>query len=75
MMHQAPFTRVADAAFALIEAHRDGKTKLTRKAGNFLGECVVDGEQPLSQRQGEWISTLLNKAGLPAIDGLEARHG
>lgn len=63
------FPNASDAAWALFEAHRSGATKLTRKAGNFLGECVVD-PQPLTERQADWIDKLLEKAGLsPLADG------
>ena len=56
-----------EAALALLQA----EARLTRKAGSFLGQCVVD-PSPLSPAQFEWISTLLDRAGLPALaDGGE----
>jgi hypothetical protein len=58
---------ISDLAMHLLEAHRAGKTKLSRKAGNFAGECVVD-PQPLTERQAEWLRTLAQRAGLPATD-------
>jgi hypothetical protein len=60
-------TSISDAAFALFTAHRAGETKLTRKAGNFLGECVVD-PAPLTEKQAAWLKTLAERAGLPALD-------
>lgn len=55
---------LSDTAFALIEAHRSGTVKLTRKAGSFIGQCVVD-PQPLTESQASWLATLLERAGLP----------
>jgi hypothetical protein len=66
-------SRLGDAAFSLLQAHREGGTKLTRRAGNFLGECVVD-PSPLSEKQAEWIATLLTRAGLPGLELMEARN-
>ena len=45
-----------------------GQTKLTRKAGSLCGQLVTD-PQPLTERQAEWIETLLERAGLPALEG------
>jgi hypothetical protein len=64
-------TKITDAAWSLLGAHRAGTTKLSRKAGNFLGECVVD-PQPLTDRQAEWLETLLKRAGLPPLGQREA---
>lgn len=63
---------ISDAAFALFQAHRAGETKLTRRSGNFLGECLVD-PSPLTEKQASWILALLEKAGLPAVDLEEMR--
>lgn len=57
---------VSDAAYALFEAHRSGKVKLTRKAGSFVGQCAVD-PQPLTEAQASWLATLLERAGLPQV--------
>lgn len=62
----------SDSAFALLEAHRLGRTRLTRKAGSLCGQLVAD-PQPLTDKQAEWISSLLERAGLPQIG--EAAHG
>ena len=59
---------VSDTAFALLEAHRTGQTKLTRNAGSLCGQLVAD-PQPLTDKQAEWVATLLEKAGLPALEG------
>lgn len=37
--------------------------RLTRKAGSFLGQCVVD-PSPLSPAQTEWFATLAERAGI-----------
>lgn len=58
---------IADIAFSLIEAHRSGDTKLTRKAGSLCGQLVAD-PQPLTDPQREWINILLQRAGLPVIE-------
>jgi hypothetical protein len=63
---------ISETAFALLSAHQTGETKLTRKAGSFLGQLVTD-PQPLSDKQAEWIATLLERASLPQIG--EAPHG
>lgn len=52
------------AALALL----NGDGPLTRKAGSFLGQCAVD-PSPLSPKQSDWLATLLDRAGLPAIEG------
>lgn len=52
------------AALALLNAGG----RLTRKAGSFLGQCVVD-PAPLTEAQHDWISTLLERAGLPPLEG------
>jgi hypothetical protein len=56
----------ANAAWALLEAHRTGAAKLTRKAGSLCGQLVVD-PQPLTAAQKEWVEILLVKAGLPPL--------
>lgn len=57
-----PFLSQRDAALALLA----GNHRLTRKAGSFLGQCAVD-RTPLTESQYEWISTLLERAGLPNL--------
>ena len=37
--------------------------RLTRKAGSFLGQCVVD-RAPLSDAQTEWLIQLAERAGI-----------
>lgn len=58
-----PFTSPKHAALALLSSNQ----RLSRKAGSFLGQTVVD-ETPLSPAQTEWLSTLLERAGLPALE-------
>jgi hypothetical protein len=68
----APFGSPREAALALLT----GETRLTRKAGQFLGQIAVD-RAPLTDRQAEWLAALLERAGLPAFEagagGGEAR--
>lgn len=58
---------ISDIAFSLIEAHRAGDTKLTRKAGSLCGQPVAD-PQPLTESQASWIAILLERAGLPPVE-------
>lgn len=37
--------------------------RLTRKAGQFLGQCAVD-PLPLSDKQEDWLLALAERAGL-----------
>lgn len=50
------------AALALLNSEQ----RLTRRAGSFLGQTAVD-PAPLSDAQTEWLATLLERAGLPAL--------
>ena len=38
-------------------------TPLSRKAGSFLGQCVMD-DMPLTERQSTWFEQLAEKAGV-----------
>jgi len=40
--------------------------KLTRKAGQFLGQIVAD-PAPLSEAQSAWLDHLLSRAALPPL--------
>ena len=57
-----PFPSHRTAALALLNSD----TRLTRKAGSFLGQLACD-QTPMSPAQASWISTLLEKAGLPPL--------
>lgn len=59
---------LSESAYALLDAHRFGKAKLSRKAGSICGQCAVD-PQPLTPAQASWIATLLERAELPPLDG------
>ena len=50
------------AALALL----NGNHRLSRKAGQFLGQLVVD-PSPMSEAQADWLAKLLIKAGLPPM--------
>jgi hypothetical protein len=58
-----PFSCHRDAALALLNS----EARLTRKAGSFLGQCVVD-PIPLSDAQRNWLATLLSRASLPPLE-------
>jgi hypothetical protein len=60
----APFIDQRAAALALL----NGDSRLSRKAGSFLGQLAVD-PTPMSDRQLDWLGTLLSRAGLPPFDG------
>jgi hypothetical protein len=55
-----PFSNHRDAALVLL----NGDHRLTRKAGQFLGQLVVD-PSPLTEAQASWLAKLLAKHGLP----------
>ena len=50
------------AALALL----NGDYRLSRKAGQFLGQLAVD-PSPMSKSQADWLTILLNRAGLPPL--------
>lgn len=58
-----PFRNHRDAALALL----NGSSRLSRKAGQFLGQLVVD-PSPMSEAQRAWLAKLLEKAGLPRLE-------
>ena len=57
------------AALALL----NGNYSLTRKAGQFLGQLVVD-PSPLTEAQANWLSKLLTKHGLPPCEPSSAHE-
>ena len=57
-----PFTNHRDAALALLY----GTGRLSRKAGQFLGQLAVDST-PMSEAQADWLAKLLDRAGLPPM--------
>ena len=61
-MTKRPFRSHRAAALALL----NGKYRLTRKAGQFLGQIAVD-TTPMSEAQADWLAKLLNRAGLPPV--------
>ncbi len=50
------------AALALLSTDE----RLTRKAGQFLGQLAVD-PAPLTPSQADWLHKLLDRAGLPPV--------
>ena len=65
-MTERPFTDHRQAALALL----NGNYRLSRKAGQFLGQLAVD-PSPMSEAQAEWLSKLLDRNGLASL----AREG
>lgn len=57
-----PFITHRDAALALLNSD----ARLSRKAGSFLGQLVVD-PTPMTGPQCEWLATLLSRAQLPSM--------
>ena len=50
------------AALALLTS----TSRLSRKAGQFLGQLAVD-PSPMSEAQANWLAKLLDRAGLPPL--------
>jgi len=50
------------AALALL----NGNHRVSRKAGQFLGQLAVD-TTPMSAAQADWLAKLLDRAGLPQM--------
>lgn len=61
-MTDMPFANHRDAALALLS----GNHRLSRKAGQFLGQLAVD-PSPMSEAQADWLAKLLDRAGLPPM--------
>lgn len=61
-MTERSFPLHRDAALALL----NGNMRLTRKAGQFLGQLAVDAS-PMSEAQSDWLAKLLDKAELPPL--------
>lgn len=61
-MTKQPFADQRAAALALL----NGTSRLSRKAGQFLGQIAVD-PTPMSEAQSEWLAKLLDRAGLPPM--------
>lgn len=61
-MTDRPFPDHRQAALALL----NGNDRLSRKAGQFLGQIAVD-PAPLSEPQADWLAKLLAKHGLPPL--------
>lgn len=61
-MTELPFSDHRAAALALL----NGTSRLSRKAGQFLGQLAVDST-PMSEAQADWLAKLLDRAGLPPM--------
>ena len=61
-MTDLPFPDHRAAALALL----NGTSRLSRKAGQFLGQLAVDST-PMSEAQADWLAKLLDRAGLPPM--------
>lgn len=62
-MNKETYADHRQAALALL----NGNSRLSRKAGQFLGQLAVD-DSPLSPAQFKWVAALLEKAGLPPLN-------
>ena len=64
-MIKQPFPDHRQAALALL----NGNKRLSRKAGQFLGQLVVDSSA-MSDAQADWLAKLLDRAGFsPLAEG------
>lgn len=61
-MTKPSFPDARAAALALL----NGDARLTRQAGQFLGQVAV-GRTPLTVKQLDWLSKLLARASLPPL--------
>lgn len=61
-MTERPFPDHRAAALALL----NGTSRLSRKAGQFLGQLAVDSTA-MSEAQADWLAKLLDRAGLPPM--------
>ena len=57
-----PFSHHRQAALQLLS----GDHRLTRKAGQFLGQLAVD-PSPMTEAQTAWLAQLLERNGLPSL--------
>ena len=62
MTDTSPFLNHRQAALALLK----GDYRLSRKAGQFLGQLAVD-PTPMSPAQCDWLAKLLDRNGLPLL--------
>ncbi|MBK6298142.1 MAG: hypothetical protein IPF48_09365 [Sphingomonadales bacterium] len=61
-MTDRAFPNPRQAALALLNEEQ----KLSRKAGQFLGQLAVD-PSPMSEAQADWLAKLLDRAGMPPL--------
>ena len=61
-MTNSPFRNHREAALALL----NGGYRLSRKAGQFLGQLAADAT-PMTASQAGWLAKLLERAGLPPL--------
>lgn len=59
---RSPFSSHRGAALALLSSN----VRLSRKAGQFLGQLAADAA-PMTDAQADWLSKLLDRAGLPPL--------
>lgn len=63
MVRLPPFETVRAAALEVLTNH---SADLGWHTGGFLGQCCV-ASRPLTQKQRDWLSTILDRAGLPPL--------
>ena len=59
-------TAFSDQRSAALSLLNDPNAQLSRKAGSFLGQLVTD-PRPMTAKQANWLSTLLERSGLPCL--------
>lgn len=67
-MTDTPFPNHRAAALALLNTSK----RLSRRAGQFLGQLVAD-PSPMSELQTDWLTKLLEREALPPLaEGVNA---
>lgn len=64
----APFKTPQSGAVALLNACAWGEFALCRKGGSLTGQLVAD-DTPMTPAQVDWLDKVLEKLGLPALEG------
>lgn len=60
---------ISETAWALFDAHKRGIAPLSRKGGSFVGQLAVDPPSALTASQADWLTKLVERAGLPSMGG------
>ncbi|MBL9066482.1 MAG: hypothetical protein JNN10_09340 [Sphingopyxis sp.] len=60
---------ISETAWALFDAHKSGIAPLSRKGGSFVGQLAVDPPSALTASQADWLTKLVDRAGLRSMGG------